>query len=73
MKVVPFGANISRQQNLEDVRRMIGQRPTNCCKLLFVGVDWCPKGGDIAVEIARGLNQRGLETEATIVGCTSTR
>jgi glycosyltransferase involved in cell wall biosynthesis len=69
VKVVPFGANISRQQNLEDVRRSIGQRPMNYCKLLFVGVEWYRKGGDIAVEIARGLNQRGLKTELTIVGC----
>jgi glycosyltransferase involved in cell wall biosynthesis len=70
VKVVPFGANISRQQNLEDVRQSIGQRPTNRCKLLFVGVEWYRKGGDIAVDIARGLNQRGLKTELTIVGCT---
>jgi glycosyltransferase involved in cell wall biosynthesis len=70
VKVVPFGPNISRQQNLEDVRRSIGQRPTNCCNLLFVGVDWYRKGGDIAVEIARDLNQRGLKTQLTIVGCT---
>lgn len=70
VKVVPFGANISRQQDLQDIRRLIGLRLANHCKLLFVGVDWYRKGGDIAVDIARSLNQRGLKTQLTIVGCT---
>jgi glycosyltransferase involved in cell wall biosynthesis len=38
--------------------------------LLFLGVDWHRKGGDIAVELAQALNSQGLSTELTIVGCS---
>jgi glycosyltransferase involved in cell wall biosynthesis len=39
------------------------------CKLLFLGVDWFRKGGDIALEVARELKRSGLNVELTIVGC----
>jgi glycosyltransferase involved in cell wall biosynthesis len=38
-----------------------------------VGVDWARKGGDIAVAIAQRLNDEGLPTELTIVGCRPDR
>ena len=44
-------------------------RPSNKCKLLFLGVDWLRKGGDVALKVAEELNKSGLETELTIVGC----
>jgi glycosyltransferase involved in cell wall biosynthesis len=69
VKVVPFGANIERERKVDDIKRIIAKRPKDICKLLFIGVDWYRKGGDIAVEIAESLNQEGLRTELTIVGC----
>jgi glycosyltransferase involved in cell wall biosynthesis len=39
------------------------------CKLLFIGVDWIRKGGDISIKAAELLNQRGIKTELDIVGC----
>jgi glycosyltransferase involved in cell wall biosynthesis len=43
------------------------------CRLLWVGVDWDRKGGDRAIEIARILNRRGLQTELHVAGCTPAR
>lgn len=50
----------------------ISQRPINksVCRLLFLGVDWTRKGGELAFEIAGELNRQGLKTELTVVGCT---
>src|SRR6185436_3482760 len=55
VKVVPFGANIEESRTLEEVRAMIAARPRDVCRLLFVGVGWERKGGDIAIEVARLL------------------
>jgi glycosyltransferase involved in cell wall biosynthesis len=67
--VVPFGANIDEAPTLDLVRTMVATRSTTICKLLFLGVSWFRKGGDIAVEVARELNAAGLPTELLVVGC----
>lgn len=36
--------------------------------LLFMGVDWVRKGGEIAVETTRLLNERGIPTVLTVMG-----
>lgn len=69
VKVVPFGANIENPLTFEAIKNVIESRPTGCCKLLFLGVDWFRKGGNIAYQIANKLNQTGLKTELTVVGC----
>ncbi|KAB8330526.1 glycosyltransferase family 4 protein [Scytonema tolypothrichoides VB-61278] len=69
VKVVPFGANIESEQTLDDIKKLIDSRPSNQCNLVFLGVDWYRKGGDVAVEVARELNQSGLSTELSVVGC----
>jgi glycosyltransferase involved in cell wall biosynthesis len=68
VKVVPFGANITCDRNLEDIKTMISAKKSNVCQLLFIGVDWHRKGGDVALAVAEELNQRGLATVLTIVG-----
>ncbi|MBS3026832.1 MAG: glycosyltransferase family 4 protein [Dolichospermum sp. DET50] len=68
VKVVPFGANIESNLSLDEIKTLIESRPTNQCKLLFLGVDWFRKGGDVALKVARKLNYSGLKTELTIVG-----
>lgn len=67
--VVPFGANIDVTFSAEEIGALIDSRPTTLCKLLFLGVDWERKGGPIACEVARLLNEAGLPTTLTIVGC----
>jgi glycosyltransferase involved in cell wall biosynthesis len=67
--VVPYGANMHAAPIPGDIRKLVAHRPADKCQLLFVGVDWWRKGGDIALEVARDLNATGLPTELTIVGC----
>lgn len=69
VKVVSFGANIEGDRTYDDIKSMVNSRPSCPCKLLFVGVDWYRKGGDIAVKIAEELNASGLETELIVIGC----
>lgn len=69
VRVVPFGANVTGDRSLEDIRAMVRSRPRDRCKLLFLGVEWQRKGGEIALELARTLNREGLATDLTIVGC----
>jgi glycosyltransferase involved in cell wall biosynthesis len=69
VKVVPFGANLEDNWTLEEIQAAIEMRPSHICKLLFIGVDWPRKGGDIAFRVAEMLNESGLKTELTVVGC----
>jgi glycosyltransferase involved in cell wall biosynthesis len=70
--VVHFGASIPIDHDLETIRQWTSerlQRRSTECRLLFVGVDWARKGGAIAVETARLLNEMGVNTKLTVVGC----
>lgn len=69
IKVVPFGANVDQNNTKQDVINFISNKSKNVCKLLFVGVDWKRKGGDIALRTVEGLNEKGLKSELIIVGC----
>jgi glycosyltransferase involved in cell wall biosynthesis len=69
VKVVPFGSNTDSPFNLETIKDVIASRKSDRCKLLFLGVDWYRKGGNIAYQVAKNLNQSGLKTELTVVGC----
>jgi glycosyltransferase involved in cell wall biosynthesis len=69
VKVVTFGANVESNLNIAEIKNLIASRPTNQCKLLFLGIDWFRKGGNVALEVAKKLNNSGLNTELTVVGC----
>lgn len=69
VKVVPFGANIEDEKTLDEVEILVKSRSTKVCKLLLLGVDWFRKGGDVAFKVAQKLNESGLRTELTVVGC----
>jgi len=69
IKIVPFGANIECERTIDDINILVKARPENLCKLLFIGVDWFRKGGNLALEVAKELNRSGINTELTIVGC----
>ncbi len=69
IKVVPFGGNFACNRTREDIDKLLISRSTKELKLLFFGIDWHRKGGDLAIEIAKKLNKQGLKTELTIVGC----
>ena len=69
VKVVPFGTNVNSNRSKEDIETIVENKKFDICRLLFVGVDWYRKGGDLALEVAKELNKRGLKTELTVVGC----
>ena len=69
VKVVPFGANINSELDLAQIKDAIEARPSDVCKLLFIGVEWLRKGGDVAYAVTKQLNETGLRTELTVVGC----
>lgn len=68
IKVVPYGANLESSFTLDEIKAQIAKRSTSVCKLLFIGVDWKRKGGDLALEVATELNRRGIKTELHVVG-----
>lgn len=69
VKVVPFGANLECTRKINDIRKIVDARPRDKCKLLFVGLEWLRKGGDIALRITEELNKAGMPAELTVVGC----
>jgi glycosyltransferase involved in cell wall biosynthesis len=69
VKVVPFGANLECKRTRTEVSALVAARPRDRCKLLFVGVDWKRKGGDLAVATAERLNSGGVAAELIVMGC----
>jgi glycosyltransferase involved in cell wall biosynthesis len=69
LAVIPFGPNLDINHNRSEIESAIASRPQDRCVLLFLGVDWKRKGGPIAVETARVLNEQGLRTELIVAGC----
>lgn len=69
IKVVPTGANLECHRTKDEIERIIRSKSSKVCRLLFCGVNWVRKGGDTALEVAKQLNNSGITTELTIVGC----
>jgi glycosyltransferase involved in cell wall biosynthesis len=67
--VVPFGANVVDPPTPDDIEEIVSARSDERCRLLFLAVEWERKGGDIAVETARRLNEAGVPTTLVVVGC----
>jgi hypothetical protein len=71
VKVLPLGPNLPVTHTDADIARWTTQRrherPTRC-SLLFIGVGWERKGGAIALETARHLNESGIATTLRVVG-----
>ena len=67
--VLPLGAGLTSVPTREQLARWVKGRGRGPCRLLFVGIDWHRKGGDIAVAIAQRLASRGVPVELQVVGC----
>jgi alpha-maltose-1-phosphate synthase len=61
--VVPFGSNMSIPIN-RSPKNLSG----NECNLLFIGVDWVRKGGDVVLKVHQCLLAKGIQSRLTIVG-----
>jgi len=68
VSVIPYGANIETAWDRALVERLIQAKRPESCKLMFVGVDWERKGGDVACQTAQILNESGLPTELHVLG-----
>jgi glycosyltransferase involved in cell wall biosynthesis len=69
VKVIPWGANLECNRTETDIHNFLKARSSSPCKLIFFGVDWFRKGGNIALEVAKQLNASGLKTELIVIGC----
>jgi glycosyltransferase involved in cell wall biosynthesis len=67
--VIPFGANLDEPPTLEETRSLIEARTTDRCELLFAGVEWDRKGGEIAIEAASLVEASGIPVRLTLLGC----
>lgn len=63
--VAPLGANLDVIPAADEI-----DYNRNRCNLLFLGVEWKRKGGDLALQIFRMLKQKRIEPTLHIVGCT---
>ena len=62
-----FGPNLTKIPKSSELN---GVHPKqNILRLLFIAVKWNSKGGPIAIETLKELNERGINTELTVVGC----
>jgi glycosyltransferase involved in cell wall biosynthesis len=68
VKVAQFGANEEHSPDRAEVQRLLDSRPTDVCRLLFVGMDWYRKGGEVAMKTAEHLHRRGVPVELSLVG-----
>lgn len=62
--IIEFGANIDDK----DIIHCKTYKNNETLNILFSGVDWERKGGDIAVKSVQLLNQRGIKTNLFITG-----
>ncbi len=66
IQVVPYGANL---QDAPDGGSATDISRRQHCQLLFIGVDWVRKGGDIAFATLLELLERGVDASLVMVGC----
>lgn len=66
--IVSRGANVPGVSSTAEADALIAARRSDRCVLLLIGVDWSRKGGDIALEAAHALNERGIPTELRVMG-----
>lgn len=65
---VPFGANLGTVPDAHAVETAIAERPTDRCRLLFLGAGWYRKGGDVAVQVVERLRAAGFDARLAVAG-----
>jgi glycosyltransferase involved in cell wall biosynthesis len=62
-----WGANLDHIPSREQV---LAKKLSEQCRLLFIGIGWERKGGDIAYETLLKLHEMGIQAELTVCGST---
>jgi len=65
VSIVPFGPNVDEMPTLEDLNF---SKTRDLVKLLFIGVEWERKGGQIAYDTLIELKKMGVKAKLTILG-----
>lgn len=64
---IPFGANLSKVPESDNIDF---KKKDNEINLLFLGVEWERKGGEIAIATVKELRKREVKANLIIVGCS---
>lgn len=64
--LLPFPPNVERTPEIEFTDKSL---KSGICNLLFLGVEWERKGGQIALDAYYSLKSRGIKCSLTICGC----
>ena len=65
ISVLPCGANLDTIPAVAD----LNLKASGQCRLLFLGVEWERKGGELALQTFRLLKQKGINPHLHIIGC----
>jgi glycosyltransferase involved in cell wall biosynthesis len=65
MTVAALGANIDTIPSAHEIKK----EKNKTCRLLFIGVEWERKGGQIALDAFYTLQKKGFPVHLTIIGC----
>lgn len=65
--LIPYGANLDIVPSRDEVLNVSDLHSS--IELLFVGVDWERKGGELAFHVVEKLRSMGVNANLTIVGC----
>ena len=68
VSVVPIGAQHVCSLMPDEILQFAEARTAGPLRLLWIGVEWQRKGGDVAVAIAHELQSRGIDVELHIAG-----
>lgn len=63
--VAPLGANLNRIPDMNELKK----EKNKTCQLLFLGVEWERKGGQIALDTFYKLQEKNFAVHLTIIGC----
>lgn len=63
--LAPLGANFDIIPSLSEIKK----EKNKTCRLVFIGVEWERKGGQIALDTFYELEKRGIPVHLTIIGC----
>jgi glycosyltransferase involved in cell wall biosynthesis len=68
--IIHFGANLIYEPKEESIQLKVVEEEV--CNLLFVGVNWFRKGGDVAYKTFKRLKSEGFKCRLFLVGCDVT-